>query len=788
MATSAAGCAATSTTTVVTVNPQASAAFAYAGGTFCLTGQNPTPTVSGTPSGTFSAAPTGLTLDPQTGTVDLGASTPGTYSITYAVGGLCPDAQTQTLTITTAPLAGFSYPGATGSGAACAGTTGTLAPTFGAGASGGTFSATPAGLAIDPQTGIISLTGSAAGTYTVTNDIAASGGCATANATATIVINAAPNASITASGPTTFCVGGSVTLTATGGASYLWSTGAQTPSITLIASGFYFVTVTSAAGCAAVSATTAVTVNPQASAAFSYSGGTFCASGATPTPTIGGTSGGTFSAAPGGLTLDSATGQIDLSTSAAGTYTVTYAVGGPCPDAQTQTVTITTAPLATFSYGGGTGGAFCAGSGGSAAPTLGAGASGGAFSATPAGLTIDPQTGVISFATSQPGTYTVTNSLPASGGCAAVSATTSVTIDATPTAAISASGATTFCAGGSVTLTASGGASYMWSTGAQSASITVTASGSYFVTATSGAGCTATSATTVVTVNPQPSAAFTYGASAFCAGGANPAPTVSGASGGTFSVAPTGLTLDPATGQLDLSASVAGTYTITYTVGGPCPASQTQTVSITTAPLATFSYLTSGSHCAGATGSLTATLGAGAAAGTFSATPAGLSLDATTGAVDLAASAPRHLRRYQCRGGERLLRGYLGHHHAHPRCGAGRQRDRQRRDNLLRGRLGDAHRNRGRILPVEHRRNNPEYHRDGQRDLLRDGHQRGGVRGYFGHHRRHGQSAGVGGLCLRGGHVLPGQHEPGADHRWHGGWHVQRRPRWAGDWCRDGPA
>ena len=61
---------------------------------------------------------------------------------------------------------------------------------------------------------------------------------------------------ITASGPTTFCSGGSVTLTASAGSSYLWSNGATTQSIVANNSGSYTVTVDGV-----VSAPTVVTVN-----------------------------------------------------------------------------------------------------------------------------------------------------------------------------------------------------------------------------------------------------------------------------------------------------------------------------------------------------------------------------------------------------------------------------------------------------------------------------------------------------------------------------------------------
>lgn len=67
---------------------------------------------------------------------------------------------------------------------------------------------------------------------------------------------------ITANGPTTFCAGGSVTLTSSPGVSYLWSSGETTQSITVTTSGSYTVTVTYANSNSETSAATIVSVNP----------------------------------------------------------------------------------------------------------------------------------------------------------------------------------------------------------------------------------------------------------------------------------------------------------------------------------------------------------------------------------------------------------------------------------------------------------------------------------------------------------------------------------------------
>lgn len=82
-----------------------------------------------------------------------------------------------------------------------------------------------------------------------------------------VTINAQPatptQPTIIASGATTFCAGGSVTLSAPASSGYLWSTGATSQDIVVTTSGNYTVQVSNAAGCQSVaSAAVSVTVNP----------------------------------------------------------------------------------------------------------------------------------------------------------------------------------------------------------------------------------------------------------------------------------------------------------------------------------------------------------------------------------------------------------------------------------------------------------------------------------------------------------------------------------------------
>ncbi|MCF8423521.1 MAG: PKD domain-containing protein [Bacteroidia bacterium] len=93
----------------------------------------------------------------------------------------------------------------------------------------------------------------------------------------TVSVNPLPTATISANGPTTFCQGGNVILSSSIGDSYQWSNSAITPTISVTASGNFFVTVSNSFSCAATSAAISVVVNPLGTASITpNSSTTFC--------------------------------------------------------------------------------------------------------------------------------------------------------------------------------------------------------------------------------------------------------------------------------------------------------------------------------------------------------------------------------------------------------------------------------------------------------------------------------------------------------------------------------
>jgi hypothetical protein len=164
----------------------------------------------------------------------------GTYSVTVTAGGGCTSSCSRTLTVNQPPSCNI-----TGNNTICS-------------YQSASFTATGGGTYLW-STGATSATISnltAAGTYSVT--VTSGAGC-TSSCSRVLTVNPPPSCDIT--GNNTICVGNSASFTATGGGTYLWSTGATGAVISnLTAAGTYSVTVTSGAGCTS-SCSRTLTVN-----------------------------------------------------------------------------------------------------------------------------------------------------------------------------------------------------------------------------------------------------------------------------------------------------------------------------------------------------------------------------------------------------------------------------------------------------------------------------------------------------------------------------------------------
>ena len=384
-------------------------------------------------------------------------------------------------------------------------------------------------------------------TYTVS--VTSSDGCTLTNSKV-ITVNPLPSPTINISGTTSaICIGQSIVLTATGGGTYLWSTGATTAAITVspLVNITYTVTVTSAAGCTAI-ANRLITVNPLPvaaitnvnpicvgqSASMTASGGSTYAWNTNPVQT---------------------TATITVNPTVTTTYIVTVTSAAGCTATASRQVVVNPLPVVTINNVN----PICVGQ--SASLTA---SSTGTYlwstGATTATISVSPTTTT---------TYTVT--VTSSAGC---TATASRQVVVNPLPVVTINNVNPICIGQSATLTATGGGTYLWSNNATTASITVTpaTTTTYTVTVTSAAGCTATSSRQVV-VNPLPTAVIT-GDNNICLGES----TVLTASGGTsFSW---NTTPPQNTASITVAPTTTTSYTVTVTNANGCTDTEIVTVSV----------------------------------------------------------------------------------------------------------------------------------------------------------------------------------------------------------------
>lgn len=134
---------------------------------------------------------------------------------------------------------------------------------------------------------------------------------------------------------------------------------------------------------------------------------------------------------------------------------------------------------------------------------------------------------------------------------------------------------------------------------------------------------------------PRGVLAFEYEQSSGCQNGSDITPLIN-TPGGTFSSSPAGLSINSSTGVIDVSASTAGTYTVTYSIGPT-----EDTITIEAADDATFAYSASSFPQDGSNPIPTIT---GLTGGTFSAgsglvfVDSGSNTGSSTGQINLSAS------------------------------------------------------------------------------------------------------------------------------------------------------
>ncbi|RYY65860.1 MAG: hypothetical protein EOO12_05860 [Chitinophagaceae bacterium] len=314
--------------------------FSYTGSPYCTSAGTGSVFFSGTTGGSFSASPAGLVLHTGTGAVNIASSTSGSYVVSYSVtAGSCPVSATATVVIR--PDLGT----VTGSRLVCGGSTTT--PIGFNPAPGLTFNWTNDNPAIGlPSSGTGDLPAFAAvntGTANVLANIRAvpAGGTGCSASVNVFRITVKPEPRVDALANQEFCVGGTTTPIGFTGFAAVYSWTNSNPSLGLIAAGsgnitafqptqagVATITVTPvAAGCSGTPRTFSITASPSAGT-LRYPQPGYCRIPGTAAPISTGSTGGLYLANPSGLSINPATGVIDLGSSLPGFYLVKYIVSG----------------------------------------------------------------------------------------------------------------------------------------------------------------------------------------------------------------------------------------------------------------------------------------------------------------------------------------------------------------------------------------------------------------------------------------------------------------------------
>jgi len=415
------------------------------------------------------------------------------------------------------------------------------------------------------------------GTYSVTLGTscitgASSNTCtACPGGTATVSVTVAPNPTVTITGLTSICNGTSNSLTASGGDTYSWNTGASSTSITIspTAATAYTVTGTAANGCTAIGSKT-VTLNNPPAVTLSAQTNVSCYGGNNGDAGITASGGGpayTYAWNPSGGNSSAATGL------SSGNYTATITDANGCTN--TQSVIITEPPVLSSTTAATN--PNCNGGTGSATISASGGTSGYTYAWSPSGGTSSTATGF------SPGSYTTT--VTDANGCTKTS-TFSITQPTVLTSSASSTNPACNGATGNANVTAGGGTpsyTYAWTpSGGAASSATGLSQGNYTATVTDARGCTKTSTVSIT----QPTAITISVTASSTSCGNNNGAAVAAASSGT---SPYTYTWNTGKTTQTITGLAAGTYTVTVKDGNGCTRTQTVSVNGISGPTATAS-------------------------------------------------------------------------------------------------------------------------------------------------------------------------------------------------------
>lgn len=569
----------------ITIFDAAEAAFNYTAGQFCLDGTVESPTITGLAGGNFTAAPAGIVVDFSSGDLNLGTSNSGLYDVYYNSPNGCVD--TFALNLIDLDDGSFTYPQPSYCHEASDPT-----PTI-TGTTGGTFSEPSGNLSLNPSTGTIDLSTSTPGaTYTISYTTPGPDCPVTETFNLTIIAMGDPSFNYA---QTTFCEYDSdpvANITGSNGGTFT----EPTSTLTLNASdgtidvsagptGMYWIVYTTPGLCQK-SDSVQITINPDDDGSFSYSQILYCMDETDPIPSISGTTGGTFSEPTGNLTLNTSTGEIDLSASTPdATYTITYTTPGPnCPVSETFDVTITSLEDASFTYLSNN---YCQDEV-NQFPTV-TGVAGGSFTTTSSIALLNGTTGEVDIMASPVGgPYTIYYTTPGPICPNVDSFDISIGLvedpsfsylqtdycvnETNPVPTIDGTTGGVFTANSSVNINSSDGTIDL---------LASTPGGPYAITYTTPGPACLRDSIFFITIWSMDDPSFQYSSNNYCELDPNQLPTLTGMSGGNWSISPAGLTIDAANGELNISNGLTNTtFTIQYVTNGQCIDSTTFDVTI----------------------------------------------------------------------------------------------------------------------------------------------------------------------------------------------------------------